>query len=113
MRSSRLRDMFRVATMGMSDQEVMERTGLGFSRWRKMLTGEASEQGILMFCSGLGLPAEPYFTARAEVTNRSVDEIGLMMTALSVTSLSAIDKREMMEEFMRRQQASAEKQNAA
>jgi hypothetical protein len=111
MKSPRLRDLLKAATIGLTDEDVVQQTGLGFSLWRKMLTGDASVRALLQFCAGFGLRAEPYLLARVETG--PIDETAVMRTALEITTLPQPDKRELMEEFMRRQQVVREQEAAA
>jgi len=107
--SAKLAELVRDATIGLSDREVCERTGLPLGTWRKLHDGHsANERTILQFTAGMEIDPEPLLQAIREVTGRPLRHDAIMAAALACTPLSLAGKRRVMqcyrEELASRQQ---------
>lgn len=101
--SPKLVQMARDATIGMTDAEVVGKTGISFATWRKWLDGYVpSERTVLQFCSGLGLDAQPFLRERSAVVGTSAQPDQIMVTALELQPLTADSKRLIMQLYRER-----------
>jgi len=61
--SEKLKQLARDATIGMTDAEVMRRTDLSYSTWRRIVDGQVPGQDkLVQFAVGLGLSVEEVLT---------------------------------------------------
>lgn len=98
----KLVELARDATIGMTDKEVLDATGLSFATWRKWIGGQGvSDRSILQFCARLGLSAEPFIEELQKASGRYMSHDKIMMTALELSNLSQEAKRELMAEYRR------------
>lgn len=85
------------ATIGLRDVDVIERTGLSFATWRRMLRGEVpGDDKILALAHGLGLDPEPFLKAAAEV-RPSADAADIIAFGLEKSGLSQAKKLQLMQ----------------
>ena len=97
MLSQRIRDMVADATIGMTDKEVLEATGLSYATWRKLHDGVVpSERTILQFCAGLGIDAEPMLEEREQALGCKIEHDKIMIAALELSDLPQDAKRSIM-----------------
>lgn len=86
--SRKLAQLYRDATAGMTDNEVMESTGLKFATWQRMKGGMVtSDERILEFCSGLGLDPNPFIEAATEARPQA-DPAKLLGKVLTMAGLT-------------------------
>lgn len=81
--SRKLSELARDSTLGMSDVEVMERTGLSFATWRRVLQGVVpSDRALVQMAVGLGIDAKPFLEAAHEVRPPSslADVLGAVLS---------------------------------
>ena len=111
-----LRAMARDCTIGMSDAEVMERTGLTRSSWRRLWRGEViSDTLLLRFAVGLGRDPQPFLDAAKKV-RPGVTPDQLLAYVLSLSPLSQDARIELMQVYRKLEQeaeAVSENKNAA
>lgn len=95
--SSKLRDMLRDATLGLTDAQVCERTGIGFATWRRMLQGHVPSDPVLVqFATGLELDATQYIEAAAEV-RPSASPADIIRYGLEKSELTPSQRMDVME----------------
>lgn len=95
--SVKLKDLVRDATIGMTDAEVIGKTGLSFATYRRTRQGFVpSDDKLIQFANGLGLVAEPFLSAAKEVRpGLNADE--LLREAVKHTKLNNSRRLQLMQ----------------
>jgi hypothetical protein len=98
----KLVQMARDATIGMTDDEVLDMTGLKFATWRKWLGGKGvTERTVLQFCAFMGLDASPFIEELQKATCRYMSHDRIMMAAIELGDMPQESKRELMSQYRR------------
>lgn len=115
--SQRLSQTARDMSCGLTDKEVMARTGLSFPTWRRILIGDCgvSDQQLLKL-GRLGVDPKPLIEARNEALGQEVPVDDLVSFALGITPLTPSERYELIQhyrELMSRHQEEESDQEAA
>ena len=103
--SRKMAEIARDATLGMTDTQVMERTGLSYATWRRILQGQVpTDRHLIQMAAGLEIDVEPLLNAAHEV-RPAADITDVMGAVLTMAPLSQASRLEIMRLFRKRLEA--------
>jgi hypothetical protein len=105
--------MLREAAAGLTDMDVVERTGLSYATWRAMVEGRVmSDAKIVQFAAGLNIDPKPLLDVAARV-RPSMDPAQIVVHGLQLSGLSAGNRVKVMEFYRELRLREAESRQSA
>jgi len=98
--SRKLAELARDATVGLTDYDVLERTGLSFATWRRILAGGVpGEDKLLALAQGLDLDPRPFLEISTEAQDNAADPARFMQYTLERSGLPQSVKLELLRRY--------------